>query len=134
MDLPRARKHENASSGGNYGRKNSENLKNKDLKQDEFQSEDEDDGSRVIEMGKELSIYGTVNDAKEKKSVRSRPGKARKKWLDDRTKRRNTSVGAREGKWRFRTQSRDDRMQIPPEKVRRGKRSRTGETICPEQQ
>ena len=68
---------------------NSEILKNKDLKQDEFQSEDEDDGSRVIEMGKELSIYGTVNDAKEKNSeVRAK----REKWLDDRTKGETFSV------------------------------------------
>ena len=66
-------------------------MKNKDLKQDEFQSDDEDDGSRVIEMGKELSVYGTVNVTKDKKSAQKQAQSA-KKWLDDQTRGRKSSA------------------------------------------
>ena len=91
-----ARKHENASSGGNHGTKNSENLKNKDFKQDEFESDDENDGSRVIEMGKELSIHGTVNVTKDKKHPKSKPRARKNGWTTRQDKEKSSAIDERE--------------------------------------
>ena len=124
-----ARKHENASSG-NHGTQNSENLKNKDFKQDEFESDDENDGSRVIEMGKELSIHGTVNVTKDKKPQKQT--QSAKKWLDDQTRERKSSAIDERGNADSESNKGKSTSSNLPENAHRGRRL-DGPKICPEQ-